>query len=360
MKVLSVIGARPQFIKEAIIQKTLKKYKVEEVLVHTGQHYDANMSEVFFQVLEMDNPRYHLDIHGGSHGWMTGKMIVELERIFMDEEPDLVILYGDTDSTLAGAIAASKLNIKIAHIEAGLRQNPKEMPEEINRVITDRISKYLFCPTQLAINNLKHENNANEVIFAGDVMYDVFLLMKEKFEYKLIEKLGLEEENYIVMTLHRDFNVDEKLKLEKILIQVEAISKKIKIVLPIHPRTKQKISLFNLERYLKDVIVIAPLNYLELMGLTMKCKCVVTDSGGYQKEAYFAGKRAYVLMPDTSWRELVECGWNKLTNEDTLASDVFEEEEVVYIENIYGRGEAGETIVRHLLEKWSNDEGKNN
>lgn len=349
MKVLSVIGARPQFIKEAVIQKALKKYKVEEVLVHTGQHYDANMSDVFFQVLEMDKPNYQLNIHGSNHGEMTGKMIIELEKIMIDENPDVVILYGDTDSTLAGAIAASKLNIKIAHIEAGLRQQPKDMPEETNRVLTDRVSDYLFCPTIQAIHNLKQENIADGVVFSGDVMYDIFLLMKKKFNYCIIDKLGLKEDQYIIMTLHRDFNVDNKEKIERILSQVNAISKKIQVVLPMHPRTRQRIEAFGLNKYIESVIVTNPLDYLELMGLTMKCKCVITDSGGYQKEAYFAKKRAYVLMPDTSWRELVECGWNKLTDEDKLSRDVFEEQEVEYIENLYGHGNAGEIIIKSLL-----------
>lgn len=349
MKILSIIGARPQFVKEAIVQYEINKFNdIEEVVVHTGQHYDNNMSGVFFEVLNMKNPDYNLGISGTSHGEMTGKMIIELEKIMLIEKPDVVLLYGDTNSTLAGAIAASKLKIKIAHVEAGLRQEPKDMPEETNRVLTDRISNYLFAPSKQAIKNLKKEGIEEGVYFTGDVMYDIFLKMRSKFDYSLIKKLHLEENKYIIMTMHRDFNVDNKEKLEKILIQINKITQEIKVVFPIHPRTKKRINEFGLENLLKNIIVIDPIDYLQLMGLTERCLKVITDSGGYQKEAYFAGKQAVIIMPDTGWRELTDINWNILTDENNIYDTVLKSSHVNYIKDIYGAGNAAEKIVSIL------------
>ena len=353
MKILSVIGARPQFIKEAIVQNEINKYKdIEEVVVHTGQHYDNNMSGIFFDILNMKVPKYNLGISGSKHGEMTGKMIIELEEIMIKENPDLVILYGDTNSTLAGAIAAAKLKIKIAHIEAGLRQEPKDMPEETNRVLTDRVSKYLFSPSFLGVNNLKKEGISEGVHFTGDVMYDIFLKMEPQFDYSLMEQLDLKENEFIMMTLHRDFNVDIPEKLGKILKETNRISKEIKVVLPIHPRTKMRIEESGFEDLIKDVMVIEPLDYLQLMGLTKRCRKVVTDSGGYQKEAYFAGKQAVIIMPDTSWRELTDAGLNVLSDENTLYNNVMNFKGEEYIKEIYGSGKAAEKILAILREDY--------
>lgn len=355
MKILSIIGARPQFVKEAIIQQEINKFNdIKEVVVHTGQHYDENMSGVFFEVLNMKKPDYNLGISGTSHGEMTGKMLIELEKIMIKENPDIVLLYGDTNSTLAGAIAASKLKIKIAHVEAGLRQEPKDMPEETNRVLTDRISSYLFAPSKLGMENLKKEGITEGVYFTGDVMYDIFLKMKPRFDYSLMEKLNLKENQFIMMTMHRDFNVDIKEKLEKILKDVNKVSKEIKVVLPIHPRTKKRINQFGLEGLIKDVLVVDPIDYLQLMGLTEKCFKVITDSGGYQKEAYFAGKQAVVMMPDTSWRELTDFNLNILSNEDNIYDSVMNGKEVDYIKDIYGDGKAAEKIVSILRDDYLN------
>jgi len=349
MKILSVIGARPQFVKEAIVQNEINKFDdIEEIVVHTGQHYDSNMSGVFFKVLNMKKPEYNLGIKASNHGEMTGKMIIELEKIMIKEKPDIVLLYGDTNSTLAGAIAASKLKIKIAHVEAGIRQEPKDMPEEINRVLTDRISSYLFVPSNLAAENLKREGITENIYFTGDVMYDIFLKMKPKFDYSLIDKLNLKENDYIMMTMHRDFNVDIPEKLEKILRDVNRLSKEIKVVLPIHPRTKKRIQEFGFENLISDIMLIEPIDYLQLMGLTEYCHKVITDSGGYQKEAYFAGKRACIIMPDTGWRELTDSGWNVLTEEDKIYDNIINMKQVEYIENIYGNGKASEKIVSIL------------
>lgn len=349
MKVLSIVGARPQFVKEAVVQHEIKKHKsIKEILVHTGQHYDGNMSGVFFDVLNMKKPDYNLGISSSNHGEMTGKMIIELEKIMIKEEPDIVLLYGDTNSTLAGAIAASKLKIKIAHVEAGLRQKPKNMPEEINRVLTDRISQYLFAPSELAINNLEREGIIEGIYNTGDVMYDIFLKMKPKFDYSLMESLKLKKNNYIIMTLHRDFNVDTPDKLKKILTGVNKISKEIKVILPMHPRTQKRIKGFAFEDLTSNITIIEPIDYLKLMGLTQNCYMVITDSGGYQKESYFSKKQAIVIMPDTSWMELVDFGFNTLTKEYEIYDKVINRKEVEYIKNIYGDGKAAEKIVKIL------------
>lgn len=351
MKILSIIGARPQFIKEAMIQKEINKHReISEIVVHTGQHYDANMSSIFFTVLNLRKPDYNLGINALLHGEMTGRMVIGLENIMMRENPDVVLLFGDTNSTLAGAIAASKLNIKIAHVEAGLRQKPKRMPEEINRVLTDRVSDYLFAPSYLAIENLNKEGITEGVYFTGDVMYDLFLKMKPQFDYSLIKSLGLKENNYIVMTMHRDFNVDVSGKLEKILRGVKKISKEIKVVLPLHPRTKKRIEEYGFEHLISDVAITDPLDYLQLMGLTGKCFKVITDSGGFQKEAYFAGKKAIVLMTDTGWRELTDSGFNRLANENEIYDKVMEDNLTEYKENIYGDGRASERIIGILTD----------
>jgi len=349
LKVLSIIGARPQFVKEAVIQHEINKYEdVKEIVVHTGQHYDENMSGIFFDVLNMRRTDYNLGITASSHGEMTGKMMIELEKIMLKESPDIVLLYGDTNSTLAGAIAAAKLKIKIAHVEAGLRQEPKDMPEETNRVLTDRISSYLFVPSQLGIDNLKKEGIIQNVYFTGDVMYDVFLKMKPKFDYSLMRDLNLKENEFIMMTMHRDFNVDIPEKLEKILKDVNKLSKEIKVVLPVHPRTKKRINEFGLNEHLSNLLVIEPIDYLKLMGLTEMCFKAVTDSGGYQKEAYFAGKQAVIIMPDTSWRELTDSGLNILSDVDKVYDNVMNGKSVPYIKDTYGDGKASEKIVSIL------------
>lgn len=349
MKILSIIGARPQFVKEAIVQSEINKYDdIEEIVVHTGQHYDENMSDVFFDILNMKTPDYNLGISSSFHGEMTGKMLIELEKIMINENPDIVLVYGDTNSTLAGAIAATKLKIKVAHVEAGLRQEPKDMPEETNRVLTDRISTFLFVPSDLAVENLKKEGITEGVYFTGDVMYDIYLKMKPKLDYSLMDTLKLKKDNYIMMTLHRDFNVDNPKILGRILKEINRLTKEIKVVLPLHPRTKKRIGEFGLEWLISNIEIIEPIDYLKLMGLTENCWKVITDSGGYQKEAYFAKKQAVVIMPDTGWRELTDLGLNILSKEDEIYDNVMTAEKTDYIKNIYGDGRASERIVKIL------------
>jgi UDP-N-acetylglucosamine 2-epimerase (non-hydrolysing) len=350
MKIISLIGARPQFVKEAIIHEQINKTEIEEIIVHSGQHYDVNMSDIFFQTLNIKKPDYNMNIGSGSHGEMTGKIMIEFEKIVQKENPDMVLVYGDTNTTLAGAIVASKLKIPVAHIEAGIRQEPKDMPEEINRVLTDKISNLMFCASETSVENLKKENQIKGVHFTGDVMYDLYKKLENKFLYEKYEELDLEKDNYILMTMHRDFNVDKKEKLEKISKQIEKISKETQIIFPIHPRTKKRIKEFGLEKHYEKVKTIEPLDYLNLMGLVKNSKKVVTDSGGLQKEAYFAKKEAIVIMPDTGWRELTDIGWNKLANEENLYEKTVKETKIKYPEDIYGKGNAGELIVNKIID----------
>ncbi|PLV59879.1 non-hydrolyzing UDP-N-acetylglucosamine 2-epimerase [Thermotoga sp. KOL6] len=350
MKVVSLVGARPQIIKEAILHKKFKERGIEEILVHSGQHYDYNMSDVFFEILEIRKPTYNLNVGSGTHGEMTGKIMIRFERILTMEKPDLVLVYGDTNTTLAGAIVAAKLKIPVAHVEAGIRQHPKSMPEEINRVVTDHVSQLLFCPSRLAVENLKKEGIESGVYFVGDVMYDLFLKMENMFKYETFKKLNLEENGFILVTLHRDFNVDNPKKLKKILLQLERLTKIKKIVFPIHPRTKKRIKEFGFERFLERMEIIDPVDYLNLMGLLKKCWRVITDSGGLQKEAYYAGKKAIVVMPDTGWRELIELGWNRLANEENLFEVTIDDYEVEYPTGVYGDGNASEKII-DVIEK---------
>ncbi|MDK2906721.1 MAG: UDP-GlcNAc3NAcA epimerase [Petrotoga sp.] len=351
MKLVSLIGARPQIIKEAILNKEFEKKGIKEILVHSGQHYDFNMSDVFFQVLNIRKADYNLGVGSATHAQMTARTMIEFEKVVLKEHPDIILVYGDTNTTLAGAIVGAKLKIPVAHVEAGIRQEPKDMPEEINRVLTDHVSKYLFCPSELAVNNLKKEGITEGVHFTGDIMYDLFLKMKPYFKEDIIEELNLEENKYIVTTIHRDFNTDSKEKLESILKELDKITKEIKVVFPIHPRTKKRIDEFKLNEYTKDILLIEPLDYLSMMGLVQKSLLVITDSGGLQKEAYFAGKRAIVVMPDTGWRELTQAGWNVLSEPDEIKNKmdyIMSNEISSNVENIYGDGNTGEKLVKLL------------
>jgi len=318
LKIATIVGARPQFIKEAVVGEELRKAGFEHVLVHTGQHYDYNMSEVFFKSLEIKEPDYNLGVGSGSHAVQTGLTMMRLEEVVTKEEPDVVLVYGDTNATVAGALVSAKLKIPVAHVEAGMRQEPKDMPEEINRVLTDRISSILFCPSQTAVKNLKKEGMEKGVWFTGDVMYDLYLKMEKQFDYSLSEQLDLEENGYVVVTIHRDFNTDNRYRLEEILKQLNMIVKDKRIVFPIHPRTRKRIEGFGLENHLENLDIIDPLDYLSMMGLVKHSWKVITDSGGLQKESYFAGKQAVVIMPDTGWIELVDAGINCLTSPEMI------------------------------------------
>lgn len=310
MKILTVIGARPQFIKAAAVSNKLRKNH-EEVLVHTGQHYDNNMSDIFFDELGIPKPNYNLNIGSGNHGYQTGKMLMELESIYLNEKPDLVLVYGDTNSTLAGALAASKLLIPVAHIEAGLRSFNMKMPEEQNRVLTDHISKYLFAPTDTAIKNLKNENITENVFNTGDVMFDAIKLFKEKAletSTVLIDN-NISPNEYILSTIHRAENTNDINRLKNIINALNECEKNI--VLPLHPRTHKFIKDYGLT--INDNIkIIAPVGYLDMINLENNSQKIVTDSGGVQKEAYFLQKPCITMRDETEWIETVENGWNTI------------------------------------------------
>ncbi len=344
MKVVSLIGARPQFIKEAVINKAFKKAGIEEIIVNSGQHYDYNMSDIFFKTLGIDTPKYNLEVGSGLHGEMTGKIMIEFEKLVMKINPDVILVHGDTNSTLAGALVGAKLKIKVAHVEAGIRMLPSNMPEEINRVLTDRISTYLFCPTERSIENLKKEGIVDNVYFTGDVTYDLYLQTRDSFNYSLIK-----DDSYVIVTIHRDYNVDDKDRLGEILECLKELSKQKKIVFPMHPRTKKRIEDFGYEDLTEDFDVLEPLDYLSLMGLLQKSSYVITDSGGLQREAYYSKKPAFLLMPDPAWHELVEQKMNFICVPENLMSVIKENTDYKYVDGIQGKGDAGDRIAKILL-----------
>lgn len=317
MKIVTILGARPQFIKASVVSNALTKFTgYQEVLVHTGQHFDYDMSDVFFAQLGLPLPNYNLGIHGGHHGEMTGRMLIELEQVLLAEKPDAVLVYGDTNSTLAGALAAAKLHIPIAHVESGLRSRNMAMPEEVNRVVTDRLSTWLFTPTMEADRNLLQEGVDNNKIFrAGDVMYDAALYFGAKVgpEGGMLEQLKLEANRYVLATIHRAENTDSPSRMEAIVSGLIAVSREIPVVWPLHPRTRNILtSLGLLEKLLTSVHVISPVGYLDMLQLEKYASVVATDSGGVQKEAFFYRVPCVTVREETEWNELVVAGWNRL------------------------------------------------
>lgn len=354
MKIVTIVGARPQFIKMAVVSNAIRKLKLEwqEVYIHTGQHFDQNMSEIFFNELDIRTPNYNLSISGGSHGENTGRMIEGVEKILLEESPDLVILYGDTDSTLAGAIAASKIGIKIAHIEAGLRSFNKNMPEEINRILTDHVSDYLFTPTPQATRNLLIEGvNKNKIHEVGDVMLDAALFFMEKAKSKsnILNKLGLTERSYNLLTIHRKESTEDQEVLSSILLGIQASS--LPIVWPIHPRTKSKLALFNI-KIPNHIIVIDPVGYLDMIMLEKNAIKIITDSGGVQKEAFFFKVPCLTVRTETEWVELVDSGANFLVGHNSQKISDYINQEITFPSNLdafYGSGHASLNIVTQLL-----------
>ena len=345
MKILTVVGARPQFIKAAAVSNIIRK-EHEEILVHTGQHYDENMSKIFFEELKIPKPEYNLEVGSGGHGTQTGIMLMKLEELYLKEKPDLVMVYGDTNSTFAGALCASKLLIPVAHIEAGLRSFNMNMPEEQNRILTDHISKYLLVPTTSAVKNLKMEGITKGVHNVGDVMYDATLNFTElsKEKSKIMHKLNLSEEEFILTTIHRAENTNDINRLRNI---IEALNESgQKIILPLHPRTKKYMDDYGLT-FNSNIKIIDPVGYLDMISLEMHCKKIVTDSGGVQKEAFFMNKPCITMRDETEWVETVENGWNIVvgTNKSKILDGIVNFIPNKVQTNIFGDGHAAEKIL---------------
>lgn len=386
LKILTIIGARPQIIKAAALSRAISKdfdTKVTEIIVHTGQHYDNNMSQVFFEELGIPQPNYNLNVGSGSHAAMTAQMMTGLEEILIKEEPQAVVVYGDTNSTLAGAIVASKMHIPLVHIEAGLRSFNKAMPEEINRVLCDHVSTVLFSPTLKGRDNLiaeglgknqpEHVYNANPdkplVYHCGDVMYDNSLHFSDIANEKtnILERLAIKENEFVLATIHRDHNTDDAERLESILYALNSITtnNKIKLVLPIHPRTNKCIAQLRDSKIKQDflnnpwIIITEPVSFLEMIRLEKACQLVLTDSGGVQKEAFFFEKPCIVLRPETEWIELLENGTTVLADANSekiiSAYDKLSQRKNFSFPTYYGDGKAANFIVKELIKIFSHN-----
>ncbi len=354
MKCLTIIGARPQFVKAAVVSRAFARDgRVEEVIVHTGQHYDGNMSDIFFEEMSIPKPKYNLGVCGLPHGAMTGRMMEQIESVMLDERPEMVLVYGDTDSTLAGALAARKLNLRLAHVEAGLRSFNMRMPEEVNRILTDRISDILFCPTQTAINNLKREGFDHidaTVVRTGDVMYDAARF----YAASACRPKAELPEKFVLCTLHRAENTDDPAILKSIVSALETVAREITaVVLPLHPRTKGKLDALGYDFSSSPIRFIEPVGYFEMIWLLQNCSLVMTDSGGVQKEAFFFQRPCVTLRNETEWVELVEGGYNRLagTSETSILTSVQEMmvSSLDYSVPLYGDGAAGDFIVSELM-----------
>jgi UDP-GlcNAc3NAcA epimerase len=350
-KIVTIIGARPQFIKAATVSRALRKNGLfQEIIVHTGQHFDNNMSSVFFREMEIPVPDYNLEINSLSHGAMTGRMLEKIEDVLRQEKPDMVLVYGDTNSTLAGALAARKLNILVAHVEAGLRSFNMKMPEEINRILTDRISDQLFCPTDNAVRNLQKEGfkdfNCN-IHQVGDVMFDAALFYGAMSSQRsdIIGKLNLREGGFVLSTVHRQENTDNVENLKSIISALNEINQDLPVVLPLHPRTRK---ILDQNKIITGFEPIEPVGYFEIVELLKHCRMVITDSGGMQKEAYFFRKYCLTLRDETEWVELTENGFNKLCGADkkTILTGhrYFYDKPFSGIMSLYGDGNAANLI----------------
>jgi UDP-GlcNAc3NAcA epimerase len=402
MNIASIVGARPQFIKAAVISRAIqthnqtaaRSFRIKEIIIHTGQHFDDNMSRIFFEDLELPQPHHHLGIREQNHGAMTGRMLEAVEKVLLDERPDWVLVYGDTNSTLAGALAAAKLHIPVGHVEAGLRSYNRRMPEEINRVVTDHISALLFCPTAKSLENLQREGldrilNLQEgeagiptsgplaispnlpltrdsrplVCKVGDVMYDAALYYGPKAEQtsQILAELSLDRKSYVLATMHRAENTDDPRRLRAIFQGLVAIARKMPVVMPVHPRTRKELKRGNLLASTAGLKLLDPVGYLDMILLEKNARVIVTDSGGVQKEAFFYGIPCVTVRPETEWVELVEMGWNRLVKIETRAIEqaVMEAREPAVPgaqANIYGTGRAGKLICHILLNeaRWGN------
>ena len=358
VRIATVVGARPQFIKASAISRAIsaRSHELAELTVHTGQHFDANMSDVFFSELDIAPPSYNLEISGGNHGDMTGRMLGAIEKVLLEERPDWVLVYGDTNSTLAGALAAAKLHIPVAHVEAGLRSFNITMPEEINRKLTDHISTLLLCPTETAVSNLADEGLRRRVHNVGDVMYDVALHMQGKARRvsTILERLGFSERCYALATCHRAENTDDPERFASIIDGFAQIARSMPVVFPLHPRTAKILGRNELTA-LRGVTVIEPVGYLDMIALEQGARVILTDSGGVQKEAFFYGIPCVTLRDETEWVETISLGRNVLVGASTerIIAAVRDAPNITTGPPAalpYGNGHAAEAIVSHLLD----------
>jgi UDP-N-acetylglucosamine 2-epimerase len=360
IKIATILGARPQFVKASILSQLFKLRKdFKEIIIHTGQHYDFEMSEIFFKQLNIPKPHYNLGIKSNFHGEMTGKMIIEIEKVLLKIKPNFTIVYGDTNSTLAGALASNKLGIQVVHIEAGLRSFNKKMPEEINRVLTDHCSSYFFVPSNLSRIQLLKENIKDENIFlVGDVMFDLYLSLKKKIENisKKIKKNYVDK--FILVTFHRAENIKSIKKIRNIISNFSDLSKKIKIIFLIHPATKKKLNKYKLYKKLKKIVyVMKPQGYIQTMALLKNCRLLITDSGGMQKEAFYSKIPCLTLRDETEWPETLRNGFNKLVNikNRSIYKNAIKSLNLNSFKNnaskvkmIYGAGNASQLIIKKL------------
>lgn len=356
MKIVTIVGARPQFIKAAALSRAIKKFpEITEVIVHTGQHFDQKMSNIFFEEMEIPSPKYNLNINGLNHGAMTGQMLEGIEKILMEEKPDAIVVYGDTNSTLAGSLAAIKLHIPVIHIEAGLRSFNLQMPEEINRILTDRISSLLCCPTEAAIDNLKKEGfdfYPCKVVKTGDLMEDAARYYAKVASEKsnIIATHNLVSNNFVLGTIHRAENTDNTENLKNIVKALDAINQIMPVIIPLHPRTKKIIENLKISVGFK---IIEPVGYFDMINLIQNSNLVITDSGGLQKEAFFFRKFCITTREQTEWVELVENGYNFLagTNEERIVSlfTQLNATEFPKALNLYGNGNAADEICKAIL-----------
>jgi UDP-N-acetylglucosamine 2-epimerase len=349
LKFVSIVGARPQFIKAAPVSATLKNAGHQEILVHTGQHYDSNMSKVFFEELNIKDPDVDLKVGSGPHGWQTARMLIGVEKVLLKHKPDRVLVYGDTNSTLAGSLAAVKLHIPLAHIEAGLRSYNSRMPEEHNRKVSDHLADLLFCPTQKAVQNLSTEGINHGIYLVGDVMYDSVLQNIQQAENKsgILEKLNLNTKGYALATVHRAENTDAQERLISIFQAFEEIADGIQVVIPLHPRTRNKMEALGIP--VRGPILIEPVSYLDMLLLEKHARIILTDSGGIQKEAYFFDVPCVTLREETEWLELIEKGYNVLagSNSESIynSCQLMIEKSFAFQPDLYGGGKAAEKIV---------------
>ena len=365
IRVASIVGARPQFIKAGMISRAIQfhnkqhgPFKIDEVLIHSGQHYDDNLSRVFFQQMEIPCPSYNLGVGSGSHARMTARMLIKMEKTLMQEKPDFVFVYGDTNTTLAGAFAAAKIPLPIAHIEAGLRSFDRDMPEEINRVLTDHLSCLLLCPTKTAVDNLKKEGLTRGVFNVGDVMYDAFLVYRDKAlqNSDIMSRLDLKPAGFCLATVHRQENTNDPERLKKIFQSFNQLAEKsLPIIIPIHPRTKERLTKHKLKLN-SNLRLISPVRYFDMLALECNARIILTDSGGVQKEAFFAGIPCVVLRDGTEWVETVDSGRNCLggAEVDTIieafrSAEAERPEAKAYPSRLFGHGRASHEIIRRLV-----------